>query len=49
MPMFGSAALLIGLLLLLFVISIWMCVKIWRRSPLLAIGAFLFWPLSIVA
>lgn len=47
--MLGSATSLIGFLLVLFVITIWMCVKIWRRSPLLAIGAFLFWPLSIVA
>lgn len=47
--MFGSVALLVVLSLVLLVISIWMCVRIWRRSPLLAIGAFLLWPLSIVA
>lgn len=47
--MLGSLMSLGGYLLVLFVLTVWMCVKIWRRSPLLAIGAFLFWPLAIVA
>lgn len=47
--MLGSLTSLAGYLLVLFVLTVWMCVKIWRRSPLLAIGAFLFWPLSLVA
>ena len=47
--MIGSLMSMGGYLLVLFVISVWMCVRIWRRSPLLAIGALLFWPLSIVA
>lgn len=47
--MIGSLMSMGGYLFVLFVISVWMCVRIWRRSPLLAIGAFLFWPLSIVA
>ena len=47
--MSGSLFSLLGLGLILLIVTLWMCVKIWRRSPLLAIGAFLFWPLSIVA
>lgn len=47
--MLGSAASLIGLGLILLVLTLWMCVKIWRRSPLLAIGTFLFSPLAILA
>src|SRR5690554_6747794 len=48
-PMLGSLTSLAGYLLVLFVITVWMCVKIWRRSPLLAIGAFFLWPLSLIA
>ncbi len=47
--MLGSLMSLGGYLLVLFALTVWMCVRIWRRSPLLAIGAFLFWPLSILA
>lgn len=47
--MLGSLSSLLGFGLILLLVTIWMCVKIWRRSPLLAIGAFLFWPLSILA
>ncbi|MEJ5208703.1 hypothetical protein [Denitratimonas sp. CY0512] len=47
--MLGSLTSLAGYLLVLFVITVWMCVKIWRRSPLLAIGAFFLWPLSLIA
>lgn len=47
--MLGSMSTLLGLLLVVFVITVWMCVKIWRRSPLLAIGAFFLWPLTVIA
>ncbi len=30
-------------------LTLWMVVRIWRRSPLLAILSFLFWPASIIA
>lgn len=47
--MLGSLASMMGYLIVLFVLSIWMTVRIWRRSPVLAILSFLFWPVSIVA
>ncbi|MCX7557514.1 hypothetical protein OS187_11940 [Xanthomonadaceae bacterium JHOS43] len=47
--MLGSFASLAGFVLVLLVLTIWMCVKIWRRSPLLSIGTFLFSPLAIVS
>ncbi|MBB5209661.1 hypothetical protein [Chiayiivirga flava] len=47
--MLGSAISFTGYLLVLFVLNIWIVVRIWKRSPLLAVLAFFFWPLSIVA
>jgi hypothetical protein len=47
--MLGGAASFMFFMLVLFVLSIWILVRIWRRSPLLAILSFLFWPVTIFA
>lgn len=47
--MIGSLASMMGYYVVLFVLVIWMVVKIARSSPLLAVGSFLFWPLSLFA
>lgn len=47
--MLGSLASMMGYLIVLLILSIWMTVRIWRRSPILAILSFLFWPVSIIA
>lgn len=47
--MLGSALSFTGYLLVLFVLALWMVVRIWKRSPLLAILSFFFWPVAIIA
>lgn len=47
--MIGSLISLGGYLLVLFVLNIWMVVKIWRSSPLLAVVSFFFFPAAIIA
>lgn len=47
--MIGSVASMMGYWIVLFVLVIWMVVKIARSSPLLAVGSFLFWPVSLFA
>lgn len=47
--MIGSLASMMGYWIVLFVLVIWMVVKIARSSPLLAVGSFLFWPISLFA
>lgn len=47
--MIGSALSFTGFLLVLFVLNLWVVVRIWKRSPLLAILSFFFWPVSIIA
>jgi hypothetical protein len=47
--MIGSLASMMGYWIVLFVLVVWMVVKIARSSPLLAVGSFLFWPLSLLA
>ncbi|MFA5685294.1 MAG: hypothetical protein WCZ65_06780 [Lysobacteraceae bacterium] len=47
--MIGSLMSMGGYLLVLFVLSIWAVVKVWRSSPLLAILCFFFWPASLIA
>lgn len=47
--MFGYGLLFLVCLAVALVLTLWMVVRIWRRSPLLAILSLLFWPASIVA
>lgn len=47
--MIGSAMSFAGYLFVLFLLSIWTVVRIWKKSPLLAILCFFFWPATIVA
>lgn len=47
--MFGPGLLFLLCLGAALILTLWMVVRIWRRSPLLAILSFLFWPASIVA
>jgi hypothetical protein len=47
--MLGSAISFSGYMLAMTVLVIWMVIRIWRRSPLLAILTFFVWPASIIA
>lgn len=47
--MIGSAMSMMGYYLLLFILVVWMVVKIARSSPILAIATFFFWPASLIA
>ena len=47
--MFGHGLLFLLCLGAALFFTLWMVVRIWRRSPLLAILSFLFWPASIIA
>ena len=47
--MIGSAMSFAGYLFVLFLLSIWTVMRIWKKSPLLAILCFFFWPATIVA
>lgn len=47
--MLGSMISLTGYLAVLGILVLWMVVKIWRASPLLAVVTFFFWPLSIIS
>lgn len=47
--MVGSAISFSGYMLAMTVLVIWMVVRIWRRSPLMAVLTFFIWPVSIIA
>lgn len=47
--MIGSAISFSGYMLAMTVLVIWMVVRIWRRSPLMAVLTFFVWPVSIIA
>ena len=47
--MVGSAISFSGYMLAMSVLVIWMCVRIWRRSPLMSVLTFFVWPVSIIA
>lgn len=47
--MLGSLMSMAGYLLVLFILSIWIVVRVWKKSPLLAILCFFFWPVTIIA
>lgn len=47
--MLGSVVSMGGYWLVLMVLVVWMCVRIWRSSPAMAVVTFFFWPASVLA
>lgn len=47
--MLGSMVSMGGYWLVLMVLVVWMCVRIWRSSPAMAVVTFFFWPASVLA
>lgn len=47
--MLGSMVSMGGYWLVLTVLVVWMCVRIWRSSPAMAVVTFFFWPASVLA
>ncbi len=47
--MLGSMISLSGYMAVLGILVLWMVVKIWRSSPVLAVATFFVWPLSVIS